>query len=176
MNTQHHHISSSAPARATVPQIRAGAILESLSLHLWTFCCPVYSPPPHPTKGKPSLKISEHPLLLSFLVCYSLHYFLLTLTTKLHLILAVIPVSIAPLLTWLEYLHSRAKFPLERPGSLLMGQPGGSQVSTTPSLLQQTVGQQRCSEWLQTHPGLNACPGTGWMGELQSGLTACSRI
>lgn len=120
MNTQHHHVSSSAPARATVPQIHAGAILESLSLNLWTTFWPVYSPPPHPAKGKPALKISKHPLLLSFLVCYSLHRFLSTMTTKLHLLLAVILVSIAPLLTWPRHLHSRAKFTLERPSSLLI--------------------------------------------------------
>lgn len=113
MNKEHHHICSSTPARATVPQIDAGAILQSLSLNLWTFFCPVYSPPPHPTKGKPSLKISKHPLLLSFLVCYSLHRFLLTVTAKFHLLLAIILVRIAPLLILPRYLQ-HGKFTLDR--------------------------------------------------------------
>jgi len=106
VQTQRQRVSSSTPARAPVPQIRAGAALESLSLGLRTFLCPVYSPPPHPAKGKPSLRVSKHPLLLSFLVCYSLHCFLLTVTTRLHLLLALILGSIAPLLNWPRYVQA----------------------------------------------------------------------
>lgn len=112
-----------------MPQICAVAILESLSLNLWIFCCPVYSPPPHPDKGKPSLKISKHPLLLSFLVCYSLHRFLLTVSTKPHLLLAVILGSTTLLLTWLRHLRQATIHAGKAKGSLLIGS-GGIEVST----------------------------------------------